>query len=419
MCGDGSTIPERDPSAPEFPWDAGAFDAHCHPTDTMSSIATIPEMKARALTIMATRSQDQDLVSDVASKHGLATRSSAAADAPGRVVPAFGWHPWFSYQLVNDQDPSAATPPDTESEEAVHDFKTKHYTSVLSPPPQDAAFISQLPTPTLLSAFLAATRARASSHPASLIGEIGLDKGFRLPDKWEAGATRDESLTPGGREGRRLSPHAVAMGHQVAVLKAQLGLAGELGLPVSVHGVQAHGVLYDAIAALWKGCERDVLSKRERRRVAPNAEDWSSSSSSDEDEEGDDNPKPPERKTGDEAGQKKVGNRPFPPRICLHSFSGSTEVLRRYIKPQVPADVYFSLSTAINLSTPSGVERFAETVKEIPDDRILVESDLHTAGVKMDDALEDMYRRVCEVKGWGLREGLERVGRNYEAFVFG
>ena len=418
MCGDGSSIPARDPSAPEFPWDAGAFDAHCHPTDTMSSVATIPEMKARALTIMATRSQDQDLVSDVASKHGLTTRPSAAADASGRVVPAFGWHPWFSYQLVNDQDPSAAAPPDSESEEAVQDFKTKHYASVLSPPPSDEAFISQLPTPTLLSTFLDATRARASSHGASLIGEIGLDKGFRLPDKWGAGAPRDESLTPGGREGRRLSPHAVAMGHQVAVLKAQLGLAGELGLPVSVHGVQAHGVLYDAIAALWKGHERDVLSKREKRRVAPNAEDWSSSSSSDEDED-DAEPKLPKRKTVDEAGQKKVESKPFPPRICLHSFSGSTEVLRRYIKPQVPADVYFSLSTAINLSTPSGVERFAEMVKEIPDDRILVESDLHTAGPKMDDALEDMYRRVCEVKGWGLREGVEKVGRNYEAFVFG
>lgn len=419
MCGDGSQTPARDPSAPEFPWDAGAFDAHCHPTDTMSSIATIPGMKARTLTIMATRSQDQDLVSDVASKHGLKTRPSLDTDASGRVVPSFGWHPWFSYQLVNDKDQSSATPPESTSEEAVHDFKKKHYTSVLSPPPQDEAFISQLPTPTLLSAFLDATRSRASSHPVALIGEVGLDKGFRLPDKWEAGAPRDESLTPGGREGRRLSPHAVAMGHQVAVLKAQLGLAGELGLPVSVHGVQAHGVLYDAIAALWKGHERDVLSKRERRQVAPNAEDWSSSEDEDSDEEGGDKPKERKQKAGDKAGQKKVESKPFPPRICLHSFSGSTEVLHRYIKPQVPADVYFSLSTAINLSTPSGVERFAEIVKEIPNDRILVESDLHTAGVKMDDALEDMYRRVCEVKGWGLREGLERVGRNYEAFVFG
>lgn len=419
MCGNESQDPPaRDPSAPEFPWDAGAFDAHCHPTDTMSSIASVPEMKARILTIMATRSQDQDLVSDVASKQGLTQRPSAGADVSGRVVPSFGWHPWFSYQLVNDQDPSSATPPDSESEEAVHDFKTKHYTSVLAPPPQDPDFIAQLPAPTLLSTFLDSTRARASSHPVVLIGEIGLDKGFRLPGKWPAGAPRDESLTPGGREGRRLSPHGVAMGHQVAVLKVQLGLAGELGLPVSVHGVQAHGVLYDAIAALWKGHERDVLSKRERRRVAPNAEDWSSSSS-DEDED-DTEPKASKPKpTEDKAGQKKVESKPFPPRICLHSFSGSTEVLRRYIKPQVPADIYFSLSTVVNLGTPSGAERFAEMVKEIPDERILVESDLHTAGPKIDEALEDMYRRVCEVKGWGLREGVERIGRNYEAFVFG
>lgn len=416
MCGDEAhNPPARDPG-PDFPWDAGAFDAHCHPTDTMGSIDSIPQMKARGFAIMATRSQDQDLVTDVASKLGLATRSALSSSDAKSVVPSFGWHPWFSHQLFNDKEPHAISPPaDSTDEKAVQDFKTKHYMTVLNPASKDPTFIAQLPTPTSLSSFLEATRSRAAAHPVALIGEIGLDKAFRLPDKWPVdGPPRDASVTPGGREGRKLSPHGVSVGHQISVLQAQLGLAGELQLPVSVHGVQAHGVLYDAIAALWKGHERDVLSKRERRNVAPHAEDWSSS----EDEDEDGKPKAKEVKA-DQQGQKKGDPKPFPPRICLHSFSGSTEVLRRYIKPAVPADVYFSLSTAVNLSTPPAAERFKEAVKEIPDDRILVESDLHMAGEQMDAALEDMYRRVCEGKGWELREGVERIARNYETFVFG
>ncbi|SPO00143.1 related to Cut9 interacting protein scn1 [Cephalotrichum gorgonifer] len=438
MCGDGGgshggSHTRQDAGAPNFPWDAGAFDAHCHPTDTMASVALIPGMKARGLAIMATRSQDQDLVSEVASRLGATHKSDFSApetttttpsSSSAKVIPSFGWHPWFSHQLLNDTDAAAPTlPPDPTNTEAVEDFKAKHYASILAPPPTDPSFIAQLPTPTSLSAFLTATRSRLAAHPgAALVGEIGLDKAFRLPGKWaDGGPPRDESLTPGGREGRKLSPHGVTMAHQVAVFRAHLALAGELGLPVSVHGVQAHGVLYDTIAALWKGYERDVLSKRERNRVAPHAEDWSSSSSEeDEDEDQDqDQDRPARKEASKDKGAGDVKGKPFPPRICLHSFSGSTEVLRRYLKPQVPADVYFSLSMAVNLGTSSGAERFADVVGEIPGDRILVESDLHAAGAEMDDALEDMYRRVCEVKGWELRDGVERIGRNFEAFVFG
>ncbi|KAJ9137323.1 Cut9-interacting protein scn1 [Pleurostoma richardsiae] len=423
---DGSQAPQSSPPANErtrndgddFPWDAGVCDAHCHPTDTMSSVPFIPDMGARCLTVMSTRSQDQDLVASAAEEHGvrsleeLSRPGSDASDPPRKLIPAFGWHPWFSHQLYDDTGAAAAGSFDPSDPK----HKAQHYASVLTPPPPPE-FLAGLPAPQPLSAFLAATRARLAAHPLALVGEVGLDRAFRLPRAWadDEAAARDGSLTPGGREGRTLSAHRVAAPHQAAVLRAQLALAGEMGRAVSVHGVQAHGQLYDVLRGMWKGHERRGVSARDRKMIAKGVdEDFSSSSEEEEDD--------------DEGGagggkkkmQKRVKPKPYPPRICLHSFSGPVEVMKQYTEDKrIPAKVFFSFSVCINFSTAGGEARTPEVIRACPDDRILVESDLHTAGPRMDQFLEDMYRRVCEIKGWGLREGIERIRRNYEEFIFG
>ncbi|KAJ4300486.1 Cut9-interacting protein scn1 [Collariella sp. IMI 366227] len=378
----------------------------------MASVSTISSMRARALTIMATRAQDQNLVARVAAEQGIRDRGALLQM---KVVPAFGWHPWFSHQLYDDTEAGGGeTTYDASGEEG--EQKTKHYAAVLSPAP-DAEFVASLPTPVSLKVFIEETRRRVrEAGTAVIIGEIGLDKAFRLPWAWNPAehSERDAKLTPGGREGRMLSPHHVRMPHQVRVLKAQLRLAGELGVAVSVHGVQAHGVLFDAMAALWKGHEKEVVSKRKQKMVATGAEDFSSSEEEDDDYS-DDEAQDGERRI---AG-KRYKPKPFPPRVCLHSFSGSPQMLSQYLNPAIPLRPYFSFSTVINLSTAGGESKFPELIRACPDDRLLVESDLHCAGEDMDGFLEDMYRKVCEIKGWSLEEGVERIRKNYEGYVFG
>ncbi|PQE29018.1 hypothetical protein CJF30_00004054 [Rutstroemia sp. NJR-2017a BBW] len=317
-----------------FPWHLGVYDAHCHPTDTMGSVESIPRMKARVLTVMATRAQDQELVAQVAESDGLKSVPATDDDSTKGIIPCFGWHPWFSYQM----------------------------------------------------------------HPLALVGEIGLDKGFRLPRGWTADfeESRDEGLTPGGREGRQLTPYRVQMSHQKAILMAQLKLAGEMGRAVSVHGVQAHGVLFDTLQESWKGHERHLMSKKEQKRIAKI---------------------PPGPDGEDEEDSEDSGPKPFPPRICLHSYSGPPDALKQYLNPAIPAEIFFSFSSAINMSTAASAKAM-DVIKALPDDRILVESDLHIAGDEMDRRLEEMCRKICELKKWSLEDGVTQLAKNWRRFVF-
>lgn len=427
---DGSNASTNPKASDSFPWHVGAYDAHCHPTDVMASVDSLASMRTSVLTIMATRSQDQELVAQVAASHGLKNDASLpdTADVRGRVVPAFGWHPWFSHQLYDDTTKEPSYKPINSTAEAALEAKRAHYRAVLQPSPDDR-FVDTLPDPTPLSSLIDATRQRLKDHPLALVGEMGLDKAFRLPQPWEESEpdARDEGHTPGSREGRQLSVYRVRMPHQQAVLAAQLKLAGEMGRAVSLHGVQAHGVLYDAASRCWAGHELHIPSRREQRMVAPGAEDFSSSEEEESEEE---------EVSGDEVEgslaqkvkaiklkrkqeKQQVGGKPFPPRICLHSFSGSMSTLDQWTRKNVPSQIYVSFSTAVNMSTEAVRSKVDEVIRAVPDDRVLVESDLHTAGEDMDGLLEDMYRHVCKVKGWELEDGVARIRDNYHKFIFG
>ena len=376
-------------------WQIGVFDAHCHPTDIMASIKYIPRMKAKVLTIMASRSQDQDLVAQVASEHALTSYHMDSDGSSCCVVPAFGWHPWFSYQLYDDrsQEFDGASSP------------RHHYRNVLTPEP-DEQFLDNLPPPRSLSEFLVQTETSLLRHPFALVGEVGLDRAFRLPVGGfvspppgpSKGADGNQKYTPGSREGRALSPYRVSMEHQKAILKAQFQLAGKLHRPVSVHSVQAHGVVFEVLQELWAGHEK--LSKRQQKRRAS----VSGAHAAELDDKQD--------------GLATSAPLPYPPRICMHSYSGPPDPLRQFLHSSVPAEVYFSFSDLINFSSGSSAKA-TEVIKAVPESRILIESDFHCAGERMDDLLASIVQRVCEVKGWSLKEGTEQLRKNWRTFVFG
>ena len=392
----------------EFPWHLGVYDAHCHPTDIMSNVPKIQEMKARCLTVMATRDEDQELVLKTASQHGI---KSANVDDWSRkecIVPCFGWHPWFAHQLYITSPESE----DGNQQPLTGDAKIKHYQQVLQPSrpdpsEEDLRIFNALPDPQSFSVFLAQTTKHLQDHPLALVGEVGLDRSFRIPEAWspDVWAKRDSHLTPGGREGRRLTPFRCQPAHQKAILKKQLQLAAEYGRAISVHGVQAHGLIYEALQELWKGHEKEVLSKREKKRRGkddPSVEAGASIQNT--------------------KGNETTATKPYPPRICLHSYSGTASNFKQYLNPAIPIRIFASFSTAINLGdaldedTPAA---FEDMIKTVPDEMLLIESDLHTAGYDMDLRLEDIVRRICKIKGWGLEEGVERLGQNWKAFVFG
>lgn len=310
-----------------------------------------------------------------------------------KIVPAFGWHPWFSYQMFDETEYGGESVLDDE-------LKIRHYQNVLTPKAEDPNSLRFLPEPRPFGQFIEQTKTYLKRFPLALVGEVGLDRGFRIPEDWlpEHAEQRNDALTPGGREGRKLSPYKVSMEHQKKVLTAQLRLAGELQRAVSVHGVQAHGVVYETLSATWEGHERYVPSKKELKRQQV-TEDVDSEAS--------------------DSTQERAGPQPYPPRACMHSYSGSAETVKLYIAPSVPCKIFFSFSTTINEWVSSGDGKVEAAVRAVPNDRILVESDLHTAGERMDNYLEEIVRKICEIKGWDLEQGVKQLRDNWKAFIFG
>jgi len=332
-------------------------DAHCHPTDHPETLSDIDPEASGILGAMATRANDQELV------------ESFAKENPNHVIPFFGLHPWFTYQYAVENN-------------------EEHYQSNLKPMPPES-FISHLPKPLPWEDHLSKLRKRLEANPRAQVGEIGLDKSFRLP-----------THTNGERDVLRkeLSPYKTTQEHQVRLFTDQCKLAGEFGRAISVHGVQCHGLVFSTLQLMWKGHEKKSKGheKRQRKLVTGHPED-------DDDEILTEAP-------------NQTESLPYPPRICIHSASLPIETVRQYLQPTVPSTVYFSFSTVINARYG---QKLLDLISAIPDDRILIESDWHSEGPIRRSQLHDIARLIIHQKNWSIEQGVETLEQNFFKFVYG
>jgi Tat protein secretion system quality control protein TatD with DNase activity len=228
-------------------------------------------------------------------------------------------------------------------------------------------------------------RALLTKHPHAVVGELGLDRAAVIP----------------GTRRARCSPQ-----HQLALLQAQLSVAAELGRPVSVHCVRAHGMLYDELRL--RAAASAAAAAAAAKSVAAEAAATAAAQPSPTPSNPTPTPSPPPR----------IPNG-LPPALMMHSFGGSAEEARRFsglekVAGAAGCRVFFSFSAAIN-GRAGGEDKLARRIRAVPEDRLLLESDQVTPEA-LDAGLAGSLALVAAAKGWALDEAARRCRRNFDAF---
>lgn len=150
---------------------------------------------------MSCRPSDQSHVRDLALAY------------PEKVVPCFGYHPWFSHWI--SLKPCCS--------------KEEHYRGLFRPEKQEDSFrriLPDLPEPIPLENILRDLRHNLEEFPTAMLGEVGLDRAARIPVNRSTSPVEFTSLT-------------APLEHQLIILQAQVDLAVELGRNISMHSVKS------------------------------------------------------------------------------------------------------------------------------------------------------------------------------------
>lgn len=254
-------------------------DAHCHLVPSLNSNANINSIYNNNIIccIMSTNTYDWKILKTINNKN---------------VLKGFGIHPWYSHLFKINNNFT----------------KQVHYEKILKC--NDKASLQEminiLPEPIYLEEFIIKELKEADN--IKCIGEIGLDKSFRLPAN---GIYKDHKPD-------KMSNVHVDIQHQITVFLRFCKLAVQLSLPVSIHGVKCHKLLFDL-------CKEALL---------PHAN----------------------------------------VKLCLHSFTGSVDMIKSFWLKEFPCGrLYFSISQCVNLkSRDSGFS----LIKTIPLPCIMTETDL-------------------------------------------
>lgn len=216
------------------------------------------------------------------------------------------------------------------------------------------------------------------NHPSTaMLGEVGLDRSFRIPAPKEEAKTQRDSATSsstqqadggdnpvvdGGsgtaRPRKKLTTLHTPIQHQVELLERQLRVAMRLDRNISMHSVQAQAATVELAERLSRSPE------------------WKASRA----------------------------------KLCMHSYGGSADTIQR-LHRILKDRVYFSFSTTIN----ARLSRLEELIRSVPDDRLLVESDFNDIRLSSLRVWE-ILGIVCDAKGWDAKRAADQLQRNWQSF---
>ncbi|KAF9586067.1 hypothetical protein BGW38_009982 [Lunasporangiospora selenospora] len=265
--------------------------------------------------------------------------------------------------------------------------------------------------------------------------------------------------------------------HQLDLVREQLKIAAALNRPVSFHCVQAYGHWHDFLiqeVKRWKQFEAEKeyrkhmeqihgmgasipslpegvpISRKSAAKLKREARDaeWdrhvastlqeSSDEESSYDDDGDirasigDTARPGSAVSGssstaavtaDPVNMTEAIGAPtlefeavLPPRLCMHSYGGSVDMIKAFTKMDYGPDIYFSFSILINGRLQG--RKLSELILAVPEDRLLIESDHHSHG-QVDQLLVQLVHKIASIRQWTIEETVEKTSRNWDRFVYG
>lgn len=274
-----------------------------------------------------------------------------------RVFAGFGVHPWYSHLFVELNKVNNVN----------NVNKLEHYSSVLRGPDSEV-IAQQLPEPVPLQQYIDECLGQCQDTPqwASCIGEIGLDKVFRIP---EPVPTRqllpNDGPGPESRPKTTLSRSRTTMDHQIAIFTSMLDLACAKRLPVSIHSVKCHGKVLEI-------CTKKLLDSSVN--------------------------------------------------VCIHSFTGTLDTLHLWLATFPHERLFFSVSWIINVNRAQAQGQAASTnlLKHIPLQCILTETDC-CVDVEPLDSQRRMLTRVleaiAEAHSMSIEDAAATVQRNFARYI--
>ncbi|KAG0308851.1 hypothetical protein BGZ98_006497 [Dissophora globulifera] len=106
----------------------------------------------------------------------------------------------------------------------------------------------------------------------------------------------------------------------------------------------------------------------------------------------------------------------LPPRLCMHSYGGSVDMIKAFTKLDHPPEIFFSFSILVNGRLQE--RKLKELILAVPEDRLLIESD-HHSHLRVDRLLVEMVHKVAEIRQWTVEETVMKTSRNWQRFVYG